>query len=350
MDLRLTGFVAVLATGMWYACSNDLKINAPFTETTFVYGLLDIGDSVHYLRIQRSFLNEDSTPYELIGDVYSYRYEEDELEVWVEAWKNDAQVATYPFEYILGDTVGLALEDGLFEPEANVLYRFTGQLDSTAEYRLFIHRWLQHDTITAVTKPVSSFQVLFPVAFLYGINLTDTFDVIYVNTYATNAQIYDLVMRFRYREINLTTGDTSELFADWPLATNQTGDNLNGLGVMAYEVKANLFYAFVAAELGVDPAVRREFVDLQYRFYAGGEELYWQYLNELATLGFQELYATTMYTNVRGGYGIFSSRRLQVSDSIQLSDQSLDTLACGYRTFGLGFPSSTANPFYPGCE
>ena len=143
--------------------------------------------------------------------MYNYRYEEDELEVWVEAWKNDVQVATYPLNTFWAIRSGWPWKTDCSEPEANVLYRFTGQLDSTAEYRLFIHRWLQHDTITAVTKPVSSFQVLFPVAFLYGINLTDTFDVIYVNTYATNAQIYDLVMRFRYREINLTTGDTSEL-------------------------------------------------------------------------------------------------------------------------------------------
>src|SRR6188768_905082 len=57
--LYLSIAIATLA-----GCSTELDINAPYKDITVVYGLLNMRDSVHYVKINKAFLGE--------GDAYVY--------------------------------------------------------------------------------------------------------------------------------------------------------------------------------------------------------------------------------------------------------------------------------------
>ena len=109
------------------------------------------------------------------------------------------------------------------------------------------------------------------------------------------------------------------------------------------------FFTFLSSTLSEDPEVVRYFIELQFDWYAGGVELYDQYINMLANLGINQDYISPEYTNVQNGLGIFSSRHKETAAHVLLSDDTLDSLACGSITKQLRFVSSQSNPDYPGC-
>ena len=40
------------------ACETDFDVNAPYQDITIVYGILDIDDSISYVKINKAFLGE----------------------------------------------------------------------------------------------------------------------------------------------------------------------------------------------------------------------------------------------------------------------------------------------------
>ncbi len=345
---RIGSLLLLLPLG---SCYNDLVVTAPYEEKTIITALLDTGDSVHFVRIQKAFAEEGVSPFTLLTDPNNIYYEESELEVWVEHWLDNALQQRFAFDYILGDTIGLPKDSGgIFESTPNVLYRYNGTMPEQGMLRLMVHRINNSDTLTATTLPVKEFKVLFPVPNQFGINVTDTGKLTYACNYAENARIYDLVLRFHYFETLPGSGETVARFKDWVMFSNRLGNNTSGIGTMAFEIRANTFYGFIKDAFRDEPPAVREFDRLTYQFYAGGMEMYLLYLNNVATLGFNELYATTRYSNVEGVYGIFSSRYRRDVDSVSLSVRSLDSLACSADMAAFGFLPSPDNPNYPECQ
>ena len=83
-------FCLILITGFVFlsSCSNEIDINADFREIPIVHGLLNVEDSVHYLRIQRAFIDENTSALTLAQDANQIYYG-DQLEVYVdEYWNN----------------------------------------------------------------------------------------------------------------------------------------------------------------------------------------------------------------------------------------------------------------------
>lgn len=332
------------------SCSNDFTITAPYQERIIVTGILDVSEQEHYIKIQKAFISEGETPQDLAADTSNRFFEPDELEVWVERRLNGNIIDRYNFEYIKADTAGITKEEGFFPISPNILYRYQGILPDDGDYVLKVYRITEHDTLSASTLLVGDFKILFPVANQFGINFTDTGKLTYAATYALNARIYDLVLRLHYREWEEGSTDTLTTFKDWVIFENVLGDNANGNGTVAFEIRANTFYGFIRAAFEDEPFKRREVDRLSYRVIAGGTEMYLLYLNNIAGLGLNELYATPLYTNIENGYGIFSSRRLNVVDSVQMSPQSVDFLACDSTMNQYGFVPSLTHPFYPDCE
>jgi len=344
-------FSLLLICGLLYlSCNNEVVVTAPYQERTLITGILESNKDVQFIRIQKAFAQEGVSPFELALDPTNRFYADNELEVWVERVDNGIVTNRFDFEYIDGDTIGIIREEGLFPVSPNILYRYEGELPATGVYKLYVYNTNNLDTITASASMVGDFNVLFPVPNQFGINVTDTGKIVYAGTYAVNARIYDLVLRMHYSELNPTTGLEEDKFKDWIMFSNILGNNDAGSGTFAFEIRANTFYGFIRDAFQNEPERDREFKRLTYMFYAGGNEMYMLYLNNIANLGLNELYASTQYTNIDGGYGIFSSRHLESVDSVMLSNPSIDMLACDSALQSFGFASSLANPFYPECE
>lgn len=141
----------VLAAGLCLAfffqrCSTDFDLNADFKETPVIYALLSVSDSVHYIRINRAFLDDTKNAYELASDPNQIYYG-DELTVLIEEINNDLVVNTFAVERVDGDTLGMPKEtEGVFASLPNILYRFKAELNTTHEYRITVT-----NTLTSVT-------------------------------------------------------------------------------------------------------------------------------------------------------------------------------------------------------
>lgn len=331
------------------SCENEVSVDAEFHEKILVWCLLDAGETDHYLRIQKSFLQEGTNAYTLAADPANIYYADGELEVYVERWIDDTFTGKYTAKQIDGDTLGIEKQEGIFANLPNILYTFSAVLDSSATYKLFVIQNSTGDTLTTQTELVHAFKPLSPSYFTVTEDFADTGDISYQCKYAVNGKIYELVMEFVYTEKNTITGDSAVHTVSWQIFNSQIADNLVGNGNIAYMIPRNSFYTFLKNNIEENENVQRTFLHLNYIFYAGAPDLYYLYLNGFALSGLAELYATNPFTNIIGGYGIFSSRYAVEVDSIVLTPDALDTLACGLATRPLNFTSSIYNPAYPGC-
>jgi len=346
-DLRIGLFIFFIAS--LFACNNDFDINGDYIEKTVVFGLLDYGEDTNFLRIEKTFLEANSSAFVLATDPENYYYKEDDLQVYLEQWTNTVFVKSIAVQYVDGDTLGIIKEEGLFSGSPNILYRITENLDSLSSYKLFVVNNITGDTITSQTNIVGDFYVYYPTLPETYINYTDTSKITYTCRQALNGKIYELWMQFNYYEKNVINGDSTLKHVDWQIFNNKFGDNLLGNGNVSYSIERDLLYSFLSGALEEDNNAIRYFSSINFYWYAGGIEVYDQYLNVLANLGINEDYISPEYTNIIGGLGMFSSRHKIGINNIHLYDPSIDSLACSQITQQLNFISSYTNPLYPGC-
>ncbi len=348
---RLSAFIPVLLlTAVIHAgCDNTLEINGGYQERVIVYGLLDHGADTQYIRIQKSFLGENTSALELAGQAGENYYLPEELTVYLWRWQDGVRTDSIPLEYVDGDTLGIDKPEGLFASTPNILYRTTATIDTLSDYQLMAIHHASGDTISAYTRIVWSYYLYFPTRPDTYIDFADTGRITFTCKQAVHAKLYDLNLTFRYAEKNTVTGDSTIHALTWNIFSNKSGTNTEGYSNIAYSMERYSFFTFLAATLEPDTQVVRYALDLQFDWYAGGMELYDQYLNMLANLGINQDYISPEYTNVDGGIGIFSSRHKESAGNIRLGDATLDSLACGVITRPLGFVSAASNPDYPGC-
>src|SRR5690606_24360849 len=101
------------------SCKNDLDTNADWKEILVVYSLLDGQDSVHYVRVNRAFLNENQSAYEIarINDSLYF----DSIEVKI------VEQGTGRIIPLVKDE-SKAKDSGIFANYPNVLYRANSKL------------------------------------------------------------------------------------------------------------------------------------------------------------------------------------------------------------------------------
>jgi hypothetical protein len=331
------------------SCDNELEINGDYIEKVVVFGLLDYADDTNFIRIGKTFLEPNSSALVLAADPNQLFYQNDELEVYLEQWKDEVYLKHIAVDYVDGDTLGLEKEEGTFTTSPNILYRITDKLDSLSTYKLYIIKNATGDTITSATKIVHDYYLYYPTISNTYISFADTGFITYTCKQAINGKIYELWMDFNYYEKNIATNDSILKTIKWQIFNGKIGDNIDGYSNISYSLTRHSFYSFLSASIEPDESVIRTAVGVNYHWYAGGVELYNQYLNILANLGINEDYISPEYTNINGGIGMFSSRHAEHATAIKLYDNTLDSIACGSKTNNLQFVSSKTNPAYPGC-
>lgn len=355
----------VLAAGLCLAfffqrCSTDFDLNADFKETPVIYALLSVSDSVHYIRINRAFLDDTKNAYELASDPNQIYYG-DELTVLIEEINNDLVVNTFAVERVDGDTLGMPKEtEGVFASLPNILYRFKAELNTTHEYRITVTNTLTSVTATAQTPIIDTFKIkrpdddgIFP--FSVSMSSISPFQVRWIA--GQDAKIYDLTMRVFYR--NRQYDPTSDVFTtisvdsfDWKFKEGYVAASTTGGGTLTYDIPGLSFYKYFDEIF--DPIADNNFFrfadSVQFIIDAGGDVLYNFQQYNLSNLGITEGQLTATYTNVSGGLGIFSSRYHKVGNVYAFSAQTIDSIACGSNSAGLNFASNNANPTFPYCE
>ena len=311
----------------FYACSTDVNLYADYKDIPVVYGLIDATTDTNYIRINRAFCGSNDNPinaYEvaLIADSSNY------------PGKLDAKIVEYRSGFgnqysptgrvIVLDTITIHDKDmGLFyAPHQKVYYTTeTFRQNSSGtnfKYRLVVNKG--NDTITSETGVVGgeNFRILTNTTTFISDSTINSSKLVF--TPADNTAFYDVKMYFNYKEKRGAT--VVDKRVKWDFGTKSVDQMAYESGTYVVTYGMNSLFTLLAEAIGNDTVGVTRYFDeepIDIMIAAGGEELY-NYIQVNAQAG--GLSQTIPdYTNINGGYGVFSSR-INKSRTAKLSNRA----------------------------
>ena len=307
-------FSLLACMAFFYSCSTDVNLYADYKDIPVIYGLIDATTDTNFVRINRAFSSSNDNPinaYEvaLIADSCNY------------PGKLDARIIEYKLGFgnqysptgrvIMLDTITIHDKDtGLFyAPHQKVYYTTETFRQNTSniryKYRLVVNKG--NDTITSETGVVGgeNFRILTNTTNFISDSTINTAKIVF--TPADNTAFYDVKMYFNYWEKRGTTEVNKRV--KWDFGTKSVDEIYYEDGVYTVTYGMNTLFSLLERAIGNDTiGVTRYFDEkpIEIMIAAGGEELYNYILVNSQAGGLSQTIPD--YTNVNGGYGVFSSR------------------------------------------
>lgn len=312
--------LSVLAcTTLFNACSSDVELYADYKDVPVVYGLIDASLDTNFVRINRAFSGSNDHPINamevaLIAD--SCNYPGKLKAYFLELKKSGNEYIRTGRDTIFLDTIMIHDKDtGVFYSPHQKVYYTTEALrenSSNTRYKYRMEVVKGSDTITSETGVVGgeNFRILTSQATFMS-NESDNFGKIAFKP-ADNAVFYDVKMVFNYKEKHGNTLEEKKV--KWNFGINSSDELTyeDGYYIVTYGVNSlfNLLEEAIGGDTVVDPNhphVQRYFDEtpIDIMIAAGGEELY-NYIKVNSVTGYSQ--TVPDYTNIKGGYGVFSSR------------------------------------------
>jgi hypothetical protein len=278
--------------------------------TTFVYCVLNTSDSIHYLRINKSFITFDNV-YDYVRCSDSLYYAD--LDLFIElAYKNSRIVIIKPEKVVY-----LSKDTGLFAQDPNILYAFHFDLRKykKAKLRLIIPQ--DTDTITAETSIVDSCEFLLPGKWSSNKSISFFGGCYSLHWKTGNGSFHAMRYTFHYRDFlkNDTISRSFEYMFQSDLDPNGERDFCLRLDDVLYTIKSR-----IPNRPDVDA---RMFDSIDFHIDSADKFLY-DYANILSANPSE--FALINFTNIKNGSGIFSSKSTIDHTGMGLDVQALDSL------------------------
>lgn len=334
---------SLIAIGLGlFSCNNEVDLAGDYVDTPIVYCLLNPGDSVHYIRIQKAFLvNGNVLETAKIPD--SLVYQPEDLQVQVQAI-DPATGQVPPIVNPLHNPVvftyvpGAVTDTGAFAAEGVMIYKAQKKLSDLYEYNLQITNTQLNKVITAKTQLVKPIEFKTPPA--ANPNYTANFNPTSGNGYtmrwgaAPNGYIYQPEIVFHWTEVDLQTNVQTPDSVVWRLNPREMQYQLGA--EMQYVLEQNSFFRYLGENIPEKSGIKRVIGSLTFRFYVGTEELA-TYVNvNKPSIGL--IQEKPVYTNIEGGgLGIFSGRSTFTKSGVPLNEANKDTLIFSPLTDQLNF-------------
>jgi hypothetical protein len=287
------------------SCETDFDVFSEWKDITVVYGILDQTDSVHYLKVNKTFLGPDNTmQYSAIEDSSSYG---GGLDVKLIENRNGA------IRDIVFDTTSVyCKEPGLFYFPHQLLYNSKEVLNEEGSYTLHILNKATGKVVSATTALIHDFEVENPspysTIFEFQSRILSKQKFIWVS--AINGKRYQLTIRFFFKETS-ADGDTLLRSVEWSqdqlISENPTQQNQ--MESIYYNEK---FFATCIRYIPYTDAGAEALVNT--RLVHRVDFIYTVIGNEFNTyLDFNAPMVGVMpekpeYTNITNGMGLFSCR------------------------------------------
>lgn len=317
-------------------CDNELKVNAEWKEVPVIYGLLNPTAEYNYLRINRAYLNEEGNALEFAREPDSIQF--DSLKVLLIEKYNGIESNVIELEKVIGDTIGLPKDDGIFASSPNVLYRTkykikASSVTETYAYKLEVLNLKSGKLYKSETVIPGKLELLSPFQFNNPkVNFVDDGRRFVVFSYREGrfVRIYDLIARFRYEEF--PADDTNDVRIDsmeWIMIKGKLTNSLDGFIKNTIAVPGEQFYNFIEEVMPVDSNMIRRPIDMGFYFYGGAEDLYtYQEVNR-PSIGIVQ--KKPEYTNISEGFGLFSSSHINRWDHVKIGDQMWESILTSER-------------------
>lgn len=330
----LSCFICIFAS-----CSTEVDLYADYKDVPIIYGMLNSRADTNFVKITRAFCGTNVNPidaYEvaLVSDSSNYT---EKLDVHIVELKN-----TYGNHYHATgrvfhlDTITVHnKEEGVFYAPDQVVYYTTEPFKANSENERYSYRLVvvkpDGDTATALTSMVGDEDFAIVTG---GVTFQSApSEALGKISFRADgvAPLYEVGMQFNYRE-QLAGQAMRQRNVRRSFGT-RTLDQFNHINENSYylEYSVNWLFNALANVIGGDtivdtehPNVVRYFDDFVITISAAGEDLYYYYLanqgQEYNSVGF-----ISVYSNIEGGYGLFSSRTT-IRKMVRLSKFSQEEL------------------------
>ena len=319
------------------ACTTDVDLYADYKDIPVIYGLLNATQDTNFVRINRAFSGSNgtyinATEVALIADSCNYP---GKLKAYIVEYQSG-----YGNQYLpTGDTVMLDTmtiqnkEEGIFYSPSQKVYFTDGKTTdnkpiignnnghSKYKYKLFVFKG--NDSITAETGIVGGETFKIINGSLHSTSVpTDKSSKIKF-TAADNAAFYDMKFVFTYHESH-NGGPMVDKQVSYTFGAKNVDELSTEDGAFFFSYSNNILFNLLESAIGGDtvydvnhPNVERSFDQkpVLIQLSAGADELY-NYIQVNSQSGF--LQSVPDYTNVSGGFGVFSSR-INLTKEVSLS-------------------------------
>ena len=320
---------ALACMTLFNACSTDVDLYADYKDVAVIYGLLDYQADTNYFKITRAFCGTNDDPINamevaLIEDSCNYP---GKLKAYLlELQKSGNEYIPTGRDTIYLDTITIHDKDtGVFySPNQKVYYTAEALKENTVNkrYRYRLEIYKGNDTITSETGLVGGedFKIITSVATFISNESSASGKITFKP--ADNAVFYDVKMAFNYKEKHGNTLEEKQV--KWNFGVSTTDELIydDGYYIITYGINSlfNLLEEAIGDDTVVDsnhPHVQRYFDEkpIDILITAGGDELY-NYIKVNSVSGYSQ--TVPDYTNIKGGYGVFSSR-VKRTKSVKLS-------------------------------
>lgn len=301
---------------LFHSCSTDFDVIAPYKETMVIYGLLNPKTNVQYIRINKAFLG-DGNSLIMAQQKDSINYG-DVLDVKIQRIKDG--ITYTPFN-LIRDT-SFQKDAGIFNYPFTVLYRTSPSnqiLTDGSTYKLIVHNNQTGLTATSETHIISNefsdAPLISPEPMRFTIFSYFPIDFVPDSKFGW---VYNVTIRFHYKEVTVATNDTISKYVDWNL-----GDKLVGAHPRSIESYSEIFLPDIYRIIGnaiipQDTNVIRRLIPpntsgvatskspVEIIYTAGTEELYTY--QQLAQPQYGLVQDRPSYSNINNGVGLFACR------------------------------------------
>ena len=333
---KLFLILSVLLT-IFTSCETEFDVHAEWEEVTVVYGLLNQNQDRQYVKINKAYLGPgDALQMAQIADSINFNPEAMDVRLYKLQGIDTIDFINLDTTIIIKDLLDVNGDLGTFSVDNNIIYTTleedSGFLEVDKAYAITIENNESGNFVSAKTQLINNVGdngPLQPVDFFYSLLPPYTFAFYNPNQVdsakflskkikwrqAANGQIYQLEIRFNYKENNINK------FLIW---RQPTLSPLVGSATMSTTLWGDNFFTFLSNNIENNSSVFREFVSLDLIMTIGTSNL----VNYIAANEPYEglVQERPVYTNVDNGFGLFSARLTYELIGINLSDDTKDYL------------------------
>lgn len=337
--LSALGLSAMLG---FHSCSEDFEVTAPYKDITVAYGVLNIADTAHYIRIQKAFLDEHKSAIDMAKVADSSFYAQ--LDVKMKEISNGSVIATTTLDRVDLTNEGYPKQPGVFFESPNYAYKFKKALNSNYTYRIVITNPVTGQVDSSESVALSNDNSVFYVSQfnLAGYSVSFVSSNPNLNKFTWNpvappySAYYEGIIRFHWVDKNVQTNVQTDHYVDWTWSTKTKDDNLK------METTHDQFFSFLADAIGPAPANIERYMDSCDLFiWAADTALYnyRRYINAQGGITSDEIKPS--YTNFRSNkttksvLGIFASRAYKSLLNVPINDASINGLKLNTATIPL---------------
>lgn len=316
--------VLVFVAFYFLSCDNELTLVAETKETPVVYGLIDQGDTAQYVRVERTFIDQEISGNVLAQNVDSLYYDDITVKL-----VRSSTGKEYILDRVDGNLEGYQREDGVFATAPNYLYKIlTDSIPLIPEemIELKIEGIFEDKSVTSsafvLTPPFLTFPMDGgPLTFEPGKKVNVGW------TPVGEAEIYSFSFYFDITESKL--GVTTDKRLEWVVASATEKNTL--------EADGRDFYSFLSGALEEDESITRSFNSASLELISGNRAIEDYIRVAQANLGITSSGEIPVLSNISDGLGVFGTTHTHRRVDLFLSQASRDSLINGSVTGDLNF-------------